>query len=120
MWEKGKNLAYLYVKLSVLSIGGARLIFINTTKCPTKSLFKKWDVVLSRRFVCFYSLSRESEKSGKNCDIFTLTCRYFPQFLMVPMYIDKRLVLYPKRFKTSNVYFNTGCSNAKRDVLNTY
>ena len=75
MWEKGKNLAYLYVKLSVLSIGGARLIFINTTKFPTESLFKKWDVVLSRRFVCLYSLSRESEKSGKNCDIFTLTCR---------------------------------------------
>ena len=25
---------------------------------------------------------------------------------MVPMYIDKRLVLYPKSFKTSNVYFN--------------
>ena len=25
---------------------------------------------------------------------------------MVPMYIDKRLVLYPKRFKTSNVNLN--------------
>ena len=31
MWEKGKNLVYLYVKLSILSIEGARLIFINTT-----------------------------------------------------------------------------------------
>jgi len=31
MWEKGENLVYLYVKLSILSIGGARLIFINTT-----------------------------------------------------------------------------------------
>ena len=30
MWEKEKNLVYLYVKLSILSIGGARLIFINT------------------------------------------------------------------------------------------
>ena len=52
MWEKGKNLVYLYVKSSILSIGGARLIFINTTKCPTKLLIKKWDVVLSSCFVC--------------------------------------------------------------------
>ena len=58
MWEKGKNLVYLYVKLSILSIGGTRLIFINTTKCPTKLLIKKWDVVLSSRFVCSYSLSQ--------------------------------------------------------------
>ena len=28
-------------QLSILSIGGPRLIFINTTKCPTKSLIKK-------------------------------------------------------------------------------
>ena len=58
MWEQGKNLVYLYVKLSILSIGGARLIFINTTKCPTKSLIKKWDVVLSSRLVCLYYLSQ--------------------------------------------------------------
>ena len=45
MSEKGKNLVYLYVKLSILSIEGARLIFINTAKCPTKSLIKMWDVV---------------------------------------------------------------------------
>ena len=31
----------VYVKLSILSIGGPRLIFINTTKCPTKLLIKK-------------------------------------------------------------------------------
>ena len=34
------------------------------------------------------------------------TSRKFPQFFMVPMYIDKSLVLYPKRFRTSNMYFN--------------
>ena len=54
MLEKGKNLVYLYVKLSILSIGGARLIFINTTKCPTKLLIQKSDVVLSSHFVCSY------------------------------------------------------------------
>ena len=58
MWEKGKNLVYLYVKLSILSIGGPRLIFINTTKCPTKSLIKKWDVVLGGSFAWRYSLSK--------------------------------------------------------------
>ena len=44
--------------------------------------------------------------SGENSDIFILTCTQFPQFSMVPMYIDKRLALYPNRFKTFNVYFN--------------
>ena len=32
MWKKGKNLVYLYEKLSILSIGGARLIFMNSSK----------------------------------------------------------------------------------------
>ena len=61
---------------------------------------------LSFLFGFFLVLPRESKRSGENSDIFTLTCTQFPQFSMVPMYIDKRLVLYPKRFKTSNVYFN--------------
>jgi hypothetical protein len=64
MWEKGKNFVYLYVKLSILSIGGAKLIFINTAKCPTKSLIKKWDVVLSSRFVCSYSLLQYKREQG--------------------------------------------------------
>ena len=64
MCEKGKNLVYLYVKLSIFSIEGPRLIFINTTKCPTKSLIKKWDVVLSSRFVCSYSLSKYKREQG--------------------------------------------------------
>ena len=50
-------------------------------------------------------LGRENKTSGENSDIYTLTCTQFPQFLMVPMYIAKRLVLYTKTFKTSNVYF---------------
>ena len=41
MWKKGKNLVYLYVKLSILSIGGPRLIFMNSNKCPTMWLIKK-------------------------------------------------------------------------------
>ena len=56
MWKKGKNLVYLHVKLSILSIGGPRLILINITKCPTKSLIKKWDAELSSRFAWRYSL----------------------------------------------------------------
>ena len=56
MWKKGKNLVYLHEKLSILSIGGARLIFMNTGKCPTKLLIKKWDVVLSSLFACSFSL----------------------------------------------------------------
>ena len=58
MWKKGKNLVYLYEKLSILSIGGARLIFMNSSKCPTKSLIKKGDVVLSGSFAWRYSLSQ--------------------------------------------------------------
>ena len=38
--------------------------------------------------------SRESKRSGVNSDFFTLTCTQFPQFLMVAMYISKRLVVY--------------------------
>ena len=57
MWKKGKNLVYLYEKLSILSIGGARLIFMNSSKCPTKWLIKKWDVVLSGSCACLYFLS---------------------------------------------------------------
>ena len=34
----------------ILNIGGARLIFMNSSKCPTKSLIKKGDVVLSGSF----------------------------------------------------------------------
>ena len=56
MWKKGKNLVYVYEKLSHLSIGGARLIFMNASNCPTKSLIKKWDVVLSSLFACSFSL----------------------------------------------------------------
>jgi hypothetical protein len=58
MWKKGKNLVYLYEKLSILSIGGARLIFMNSSKCPTKSLIKKWDLVMSSSCACFYSFSQ--------------------------------------------------------------
>ena len=58
MWKKRKNLVNLYKKLSILSIGGARLIFINSSKCPTKSLIKKWDVVLTGSFSCLYFLSQ--------------------------------------------------------------
>ena len=57
MWKKGKNLVYLYKKLSILSIGGARLIFMNSSKRPAKSLIKKWDVVMSSRFAWRYSVS---------------------------------------------------------------
>ena len=64
MWEKKKNLVNLHVKLSILSIGGATLIFINTTKCPTKSLNKKWNVVLSGGFVCSYSLLQYKREQG--------------------------------------------------------
>ena len=63
MWKKGKNLAYLYEKLSILSIGGARLIFMNSSKCPTKSLIKKGDVVLSGSFACRYSLSHQYKRT---------------------------------------------------------
>ena len=54
--EKKESLVYLYEKLSILSIGGARLIFMNSSKCPTKWLIKKWDVVLSGSCACLYSL----------------------------------------------------------------
>ena len=55
MWKKGKNLVYLYEKLSILSIGGARLIFINTAKCSTKSLIKNLGcIVLSGCFNFFW------------------------------------------------------------------
>ena len=60
MWKKGKNLVYLYVKLSILSIGGPRLIFMNSNKCPTMWLIKKWDVALSSHFVWRYSFSQLS------------------------------------------------------------
>ena len=56
IWKKGKNLVYLYEKLSILSIGGARLIFMNSSKCPTKSPIKKGDVVLSGNFAWRYVL----------------------------------------------------------------
>jgi len=41
MREKQKMLVYLYVKLSILNIGGARLIFINTIMCPFIPAIKK-------------------------------------------------------------------------------
>ena len=56
--EKREEFGYLYEKLSILSIGGARLIFMNSSKCPTKWLIKKWDVVLSGSCACLYSLSQ--------------------------------------------------------------
>ena len=58
MWKKGKDLVYLYEILSILSIGGARLIFMNCSKCPTKSLIKKWDVAMSSLLAWRYSLSQ--------------------------------------------------------------
>ena len=57
-WKKGKNLVCLYEKLSILSIGGARLIFMNSSKRPTKSLIKKWEVEMSSLFAWRYSLSQ--------------------------------------------------------------
>ena len=65
MWKKGRNLVYLYEKLSILSIGGARLIFMNSSKCPTKSLIKKWDVVLSGSCAWRYSFSQLSIRTLK-------------------------------------------------------
>ena len=56
--EKRESLVYLNEKLSILSIGGARLIFMNSSKCPTKWLIKKCDVVLSGSCACLYSLSQ--------------------------------------------------------------
>ena len=47
MGEKGTDLVYFYVKLSILSIGGARMIFINTSKCHLIPTIKKWSIVLS-------------------------------------------------------------------------
>ena len=67
------------------------------TKCI--SIF----IVLSKQL---YGNTRESKRSGENSDFFTLTCTQFPQFLMVARHIAKRLVIYPKRFKTSYVYFD--------------
>ena len=55
--EKREEFGVPYEKLSILSIGGARLIFMNSSKCPTKWLIKKWDVVLSGSCACLYSLS---------------------------------------------------------------
>ena len=49
--------------------------------------------------------ARESKRSDENYDIYTLTCRYFPQFFMAPVYFAKILVLYPNRLKTSKVYY---------------
>ena len=60
MWKKVKNLMYLYKKLSIFSIGGARLIFMNSSKYLTKSLIKKGDVVLSSSFAWRYSFSQLS------------------------------------------------------------
>jgi len=40
------------VKLSILSIGGARLILVNASKCPLITVIKKWNVVLGSRFTC--------------------------------------------------------------------
>ena len=68
MWKKGKNLVYLYKKLSILSIGGARLIFMNSSKCPTKSLIKKGDVVLSGSFAWRYSLSHQYKRTLEYLD----------------------------------------------------
>ena len=59
MWKKGKNLLYLYKKLSILSIGGA----MNSSKCPAKSLIKKGDVVLSGSFAWRYSLSPQYKRT---------------------------------------------------------
>ena len=54
----------------------------------------------------FLPRTRESKRSGENSDIFTLTCTQFPQFLMLHMYIAKRLVLYSNRLKTSKMQNN--------------
>ena len=69
-------------------------------------LIKSWGELLNINLRSGLVWARESKRSGENYGIFTLTCIKFPQLLMVPIYIDKRLVLYPKTFKTSNVYFN--------------
>ena len=71
--------------------------------------FAAYWIFLCKKITKGYDLKlgiRESKRSVYNANIFTLTCPWFPQFFMVPMFIDKRLVLYPKRFKISNVYFN--------------
>ena len=71
MWKKGKNLVYLYEKLSILSIGGARLIFMNSSKCPTKSLIKKWDVVLCLEILLLPAKYKDSRILNLNHDYCT-------------------------------------------------
>ena len=66
---KGKNLVYLYVKISILGIGGARLIFINTSKCPLIPVIKKWSVALSSLFACSYSIRAVRILSTVNVNI---------------------------------------------------
>ena len=48
--------------------------------------------------------TRGSKEATKESDIFTLTCNYFPSFLMAPFYIIcQELLLLPKSLKTANV-----------------
>ena len=60
-------------------------------------------IVQKGAYLC--TAQRKSKMSGKNYDIYSLTCRQFPLFLMAPMYFAKILVLHLKRLKTSNVYY---------------
>ena len=93
MWKKGKNLVYLYVKLSILSIGGARLIFMNSNKCPTMWLIKKWDVALSSRFVWRYSFS---QLSIRNLGYLDHTLRAFAKFESLNLGLILRTQITPR------------------------
>jgi hypothetical protein len=72
MWKKGR-FGDLYEKLSILSIGGGSLIFMNSSKCPTMSLIKKLDLVLSSSCACLYSLSQYKR---------ILACLVYPRHAM--------------------------------------
>ena len=61
--------------------------------------------------------TRESKRSGENSDIFTLTCNQFPQFLMLHIYIAKRLVLYPNRIKTSKMQYNKSVRTFHEEIV---
>ena len=85
MWKKGKNLVYFYEKLSILSIGGARLIFMNSGKHTTKSLIKKWDVVMSSLFAWRISISNGDTPSPSIRGLSMLTSEYIKIGVNLPL-----------------------------------
>ena len=102
MWKKGKNLVYLYVKLSILSIGGPRLIFMNSNKCPTMWLIKKWDVALSSRFVWRYSFSQLSIRNLGYLAVITFLPAYV-WFKTPVIFQDRSFIVFKKKFSVRNL-----------------